>query len=67
MVQRILPDDRLWNFYSVDDFRDDLVCGHILCLCLVSQTDTVTENLIAHRTYVLRNDIASSLDERICL
>jgi hypothetical protein len=57
----------LWNFYCVDDFRNNLVCGDVLSLCLVCKADTVAKHLKAHCADVLRNHIASSLDEGISL
>ena len=57
----------LSNFYSIDDFRNDLVCGHVLSLCLICKADTMAKDLVTYGTHIFRNDITSSLDECICL
>ena len=45
----------LRNFYCIDDFRNDLVGGHVFRLSLIGETDTVTKHLVADRTHILRD------------
>ena len=56
-------EDRLRNLYSVDDLGDDLLCGHVLRLRLVSQADTVAEDLIAYSPDILGDNISPAPDE----
>ena len=58
---------RLRHLDGIQYFVDDFFGGDILSLGLVSQTDTVTQNIRGHGTDVLGDDIATVLDEGLGL
>ena len=49
----------------VEDIGDDIVSGDIVGLSLVRESDTMTHHVVTYGSDILRDDIATSLDERI--
>ena len=67
LVLESIVKDYLRNNDCVEYLRDDVLCSNILGLSLICQADTVAEHFIADCAHILRNHIASPLDEGIGL
>ena len=51
------------HFHLIDNLGYYFLAGYVGCLCLVGQTNTMTQHVVSYGTHILRNHIAATLDE----
>lgn len=51
--------------YVVQDVGDDLLCGDVLGLGFVGESDAVTQYVVADGPHVLRNHVTPAADEGV--